>query len=266
MINNYQEDSFLKVKTQWKNNKTVLKDCYFTAPLKITKPFYDYENNTMKLCVMNTSPGVLEGDRYIIEFNLNENSRLHVYSQSYNKIFNMKEGYAFQKLNINLSSKSRFEYFVQPTLPFKGANFKGSTDVNMDDDSTLVYREIISCGRYRREEIFEFKKYSSLTKISYNGKLIFLDNTVLEPEKQELWDIGFYEGFTHQANVFIVSSNVNEELREGIVSYLNHKNNIVFGASISCPKVLIIRMLGKNSEELCKITEYVRNMDSVLKL
>lgn len=264
MSNNYIKESKLYLQTAVKNNKTILKDSFFTAPFKITNPFYDEANNLMKLCIMSASPGMLEGDRYVMKYVLEEGSRLHLFSQSYNKIFSMKEDSARQDVEITIKSGASLEYYLYPTIPYKASAFKGNTKFFLEEDSDLIYREIISCGRYGMGEKFEFKEFSSRVSIYKNEKLIFFDNTHLQPAQQDIQGLGLYEAFTHAANIFIVNKEANEEYRKVFLKLLRDYEGIECGISI-LEFGTIIRILGKSSDRLMKITDDLRIMYEELK-
>lgn len=266
-MNIYGKDSLLKIETELKNNRTILKDSFFSAPLKIAKPFYDDRLNIMKLCMLNVSAGILAGDSYNIEIDVRKNSSLQVYTQSYSKVFQMKEGFAEQKLTISVEDGACFMYMPHPIIPYAKSNYMTTNIIKLKDTSSLFFRDIISCGRYKRDEIFKFNKFKSNTKVYISKKLIFADNTVLEPEIQKLNAVGFYEGYTHQANVLIYNKRVNEQLKNKIVSFIDSYQNIECGVTITYSNFIVIRMLGKSSERLKLVTddlaEYMINIESV---
>lgn len=261
-MNTYCKRSLLKIEAKLRNNKTILGDSFFSAPLKIAKPFYDESNNMMKLCMLNVSAGILSGDSYIIDINVNKGSRFNLYTQSYSKVFQMKEGFAEQKLNINLDEAAHFEYMPHPIIPYANSNYIAANVIKIKETSSLFFREIVSCGRYKRGEIFQFKRFKSRTELYVEEKLIFVDNTVLEPEHQHLNEIGFYEGYTHQAAVLIFNKNVDEKLKERINSLLNSYENIEYGITITYPNLIVIRMLGMSSEKLKIATDALAELQN----
>lgn len=257
-MNHYSKESVLKIETETKHEKTILSDSYFTPPFKLLKPFYG-KNNIMRLCLVNVSPGVLEGDNYNITVNLRKGSLLELYSQSYSKIFKMKDGFAAQKVDINMEEGCTLAYMLKPTLPYEDSDFRGETNIRLSKNCNLIFREIISCGRYKRNEIFSFKSFKSKTKVIYDDKLLFMDNTVLIPQEQQLNSIGLYDKFTHQANMIIVSKKVNENLKLSLVKLIDQFQDIDFGVSMSFKFGIVIRILGKGSEKLIDITESIYN-------
>lgn len=257
-MNYYSKESVLKLETKVKNEKTVVSDSYFTPPFKLLKPFYG-ENNIMRLCVLNVSPGILEGDDYSITVNMGKGSILELYSQAYSKIFKMNTGFATQKVNINMEENCTLAYMLKPTMPYEHSDFRGETDIRLSKNCNLIFREIISCGRYKRNEVFSFKSFKSRTRIFFDGKLIFMDNTVLKPSEQKLNSMGLYGQFTHQANMIIVNKNINEKFKTSLEELLCEYEDIDFGVSISFKFGIIVRILGNGSEKLIDITDKLYN-------
>lgn len=257
-MNYYSKESVLKLETRVKNEKTIISDSFFTPPFKILKPFYG-QSNIMRLCLVNVSPGILEGDNYNINVSMEKGSSLELYSQAYSKIFKMNKGFASQKVDISMKEQCTLAYMLKPIMPYEDSDFRGETNIRMSKNSNLIFREIISCGRYKRNEIFSFNSFKSRTKIFYDGKLIFMDNTVLKPSEQKLNSIGLYARFTHQANFIIVSNSVSEEFKDLIYKLLSEYDDVDFGVSMSFKFGIIVRILGNGSEKLMDITDKLYN-------
>lgn len=182
---------------------------------------------------------------------------MELYSQSYSKIFKMNYGFAVQKVDINMEEGCTLAYMLKPILPYEDSDFRSETNIRLSKDCNLIFREIISCGRYKRNEVFSFKSFKSRTKIFHDDKLLFMDNTVLIPEEQQLNSIGLYDKFTHQANMIIVSKKVDEAVKTFLVNLLSEFEGIEFGVSINFKFCIVIRILGNGSEKLIDITERV---------
>ncbi|MGN0183008.1 MAG: urease accessory protein UreD, partial [Candidatus Ornithomonoglobus sp.] len=74
----------LYIETSCANGRTVVSDSSFTAPFKITKPFYN--GDTAEIMIMQASAGILEGDSHELEFNVRSGSRVIITGQSYTKL------------------------------------------------------------------------------------------------------------------------------------------------------------------------------------
>lgn len=183
------------------NGKTVISDSFFTAPIKIAKPFYC--DNYTEVMMMTASAGILEGDFYDIEIHATENTSLRLTGQSYTKIFRATEKGAFQKVKITVEKNASFIYFPMPVIPYGGSIFSSFTEVYLNEGCRFAMCDIISCGRKAMNEEFLFKSYRSRTAVYVNGKMKFLDNQKLIPEETDLKDIGFFEKYSVAGMLYI---------------------------------------------------------------
>lgn len=253
MINRFGRQSVLKLETQFKEGKTRLKDSFFTPPFKVAKPFYEESDSKMNLCIMNASAGILEGDSYRIEINLGENSNVELTAQSYTKIHKMNYGYAEQSIVANLDKGAVLKFMPQPTIPFSGSRFINRTLVNMQEGSKLIFSDILSCGRIKMGEEFGFESFKSRTQVLCKGKTVFLDNMMLTPGLQDLNGMGFYEGFTHQASIFIFGDAIQEDVYEGLGGILSGQCEIEYGITKTFNNGMLLRVLGRHAEQLKSI-------------
>ena len=90
MSNKYAETSKVKISTLNKNGKTILDDVYFTSPFKVAPPFYK-SDDFIKVIIMSSSAGTLEGDVQEYDINLSDNTKMELTSQSFEKIHTMIE-------------------------------------------------------------------------------------------------------------------------------------------------------------------------------
>lgn len=258
MTNNFGKESLLFVKTKLSNNITVIEDSYFTAPYKIAKPFYDYEENMANLMIMCASAGIMEGDCYKIDMVIGEGSAISLQGQSFSKIHQMNSGYAKQENNFHIETNAFFDYNPKTTIPFAKSKFKSNTVCYLQKGSQYIYSEIISCGREKSGEQFAFKQYKNFNKVYYCDELLFLDNQVLIPEVQELNDIGFFENFTHQATLAYFYDQMDSNLIERLYCILKQFNNIEAGISNTHKNGIVIRMLANGSDCLENIIKNIR--------
>ena len=231
MSNRYAEISKLRLVTRHKDNKTILDDVYFTSPFKITHPFY-INNNFIKVILMSSSAGTLEGDFQEYEISLGDNTNMELTSQSFEKIFTMLDDEAFRECNIYIGSNSLLRYNLLPTIPYKDSAFNSKTKIKLKDNtSRLIYTDIINCGRVARGEKFEYKYYKSYIEIEskQDEKIIYLDNTMYKPEETNMNNFGMFEGYTHFANIIIVNINDYEEKLDEIRKIINDECFIMNG-------------------------------------
>ncbi len=250
MANMFGTESTLYIKTVLSNNRTKIEDSYFTAPLKIVKPFYNNEQNMAEIMIMSASAGIMEGDRYLIQIEVGEASAISLQCQSYSKIHKMPQGCAKQRNLFIVRDGGLLDYKPKPTIPFRDSDFISDTSSYLYKGSRYIYSEILACGRDKSGEQFEFRRYKSHNRVYYCDKLIFLDNQDLKPEIQNLKDIGFFEGYTHQATFAYFDDGMHQET---MIESLYEKLQKYIGieAGISAVKFgVVIRLLANGSDYL----------------
>lgn len=193
--------SRLYLKAENLKDRTVISDCFFTAPIKIAKPFY-YKNHT-EIMMMAASAGILDGDFYDIELEVCENAALKFTGQSYTKLFKATNNGAEQKVKLTVKSGGKLLYFPTPVIPFCGSIFKSYTEIYLSANSKFAMLDVISCGRKAMNEEFQFKIYRSRIAVYIDNRLKFLDNQRLMPEEAKIGGMGFFEGFSHTGMMYI---------------------------------------------------------------
>ena len=197
--------SILRLTARKKGDQTIITDSYFTAPLKIANPFY-YKDHT-EVMMMAASAGILEGDSYHIEINVEKGAFLKFTSQSYQKIFKAENKGAFQDIKINIESGGSLIYMPYPTNQNEKSIFDTRLEVRMKSDSRFIMTDIISCGRAAMNERFLFTSYRGRTAVYIDDKLCFLDNQKLKPDEANLSGIGFFENHTHTGMLYAYGFN-----------------------------------------------------------
>ncbi|MFL5809567.1 MAG: urease accessory protein UreD, partial [Flavisolibacter sp.] len=79
--------STLHIQTAARNGKTFLKNSYVSPPFKIADITESRACNDLRLVVMSSSPGILDGDQYQLSVELSEYSSLSLETQSYQRLF-----------------------------------------------------------------------------------------------------------------------------------------------------------------------------------
>ena len=250
--NNFGKISKLNIVSAFKDGKTILEETSFTAPFKVMQPFYPQgENGRMQVMALSASAGIMEGDRQEINIEIKKNSNMEFLSQSYEKIHKMQEGYAERKTEIRVEKDACFLYNPLPVIPFKDSAFQSNTSIYLEDESSrFIMGEIISCGRYARGERFDYQYYQSLLRIYCRHKLIYLDNTLFEPSKMCMKEMGMMEGYSHLANIIIVNKQLPEGYFTAVREQMFNTGEIEGGITKTASGDTIIRMLGNSAQLL----------------
>ena len=129
--------------------------------------------------------------------------------------------------------------------------FKSTNKIYVEENCSLVFGEILTCGRKLNGEVFLFTKYHNLTEVYLKNKLIIKENLLIEPATINVHAIGQLEGFTHQASlIYLHATSELKPLSELVTAFLSKQNGIDFGVTTAPVNGLIIRILGNKAEQL----------------
>ena len=263
MANAYGKTSELKLKFEYDGSKTILRDVYFTTPLKIARPFrLDFDERLVAL-VMSASPALMAGDTQNFDIEVCEKADAIVTSQAYEKIHKMAEDtYAKRTCIAKVHKNARFNYLPLPAIPFTGASYRSYTDIYLEDNtSKLIFNDILACGRLAMGEEFEYNEYRSVTNVYQGDKLIFRDNTRYNPKTMDMNGFGFYEGYSHLSNYLLFNFDDIEGLRKKAIEFINDsKEDIQGGATVLECGGLMVRLFGRSGDVLEKINKSVTDL------
>ncbi|MCP1102259.1 urease accessory protein [Aequitasia blattaphilus] len=234
----------LRIEAHVHNGRTVITDCFFTAPFKIVKPYYD--KNRAEVMIMQASAGILEGDKYEVEIVVKSGASLMVTGQSYTKLFKMDSGYATQNVKITVESGASLFYLPCPIIPFGGSSFVSENEIHLQKGSEFIMQDILACGRKGMGEEFKFRKYHSRVVVYENERLIFVDNTRLIPKEYEYHKMGYFEGCSHQGVAYFYG-------RKQIKSI--NKSESITAAITNLRKGQILRILSDSGD---RIVNYIK--------
>jgi urease accessory protein len=240
--------SHVHIQAAERNGITYLKQSYYTPPFKVANITENKQAGPLHLMLMCSSPGILDGDDFQLKLNIEENAHLYLHTQSYQRIFNMKQG-ASQKQEFYLQKNASFIYIPHPAVPHRHSIFTTCNKIYLEENNRLIWGELLTCGRKLNGEHFDFIKYHSITDIYISGKLIIKENWLIQPGIIPVQAIGQWEGYTHQASLMILGNQNISSHYDAINHYLKQQQEITYGVS-TLPHGLIVRVLGYKAEQL----------------
>ena len=248
--------------------KTVIREQYSHVPLFAQRAMYLEESLPAMAYVYIVSPsgGILQGDRYRIDITLDNNTLAHVTTQGATRIYKMEKNYASQIVNITVGKGSFFEYIPDQIIPFRNSRFYQEVELNVHDNATMIYSEVIVPGRVASGEAFEYDIcYIKTVGKNHLGRPRFMDTVKLEPKNENLWAEGILGNFKVVGTTYIITKDfylkdLHYEISEKI-KVLEVKGKISGGTSIlPARQGIIIRILGNSAEDLKEIIFEVVNI------
>lgn len=246
--------------------QTILKDVYFTPPFNLVEVRENKKNPLLEMMVMSSSPGILNDDFYDITIEVIDGTSLNLQTQSYQRIYVSEKG-TNQNMRISVGENAYFSHAPHPVVPHKGARSKAKNTIHIKNSSTLLWSEILTCGRkyMAQEELFMFKKHHAITEIFQEDALIYKDNLYIVPEEINLKEFGQYEEYTHQGSLFFIipETDVSERM-EKISNRLSEEEGISYGISKILDNAYVLRVLGNEGEQLYKLFTEIRMAEDLL--
>jgi urease accessory protein len=248
----------LELEKDSSTGNTVIKEQYSRVPLFVQRAMYLEETLPTMAYVYIVSPsgGILQGDRYRIDIKLGNNTYAHVTTQGATRIYKMEKNYASQTIKINVDEESYFEYIPDQIIPFRNSRFYQEVHLNVHDNATMIYSEVIVPGRVASGEVFEYDIcYIKTTARNHLGQCRFIDVIKLEPKNNEFPVMGILENFKVVGTVYIIttefySKHLLNEISKKIKEF-ELKRTLYAGTSILPRRQgIIVRILGKTTGDV----------------
>ena len=247
--------------------KTVVIRQFSQVPLQFQRVLYP-ENSLPEMAylyVISPSGGILQGDRYRTDVLLKNKAIAHMTTQGATSIYSMNSNFASQIVNITVDENCYLEYIPDQIIPFKNSRYYQKVNLNVHNNSTLIYSEILTPGRVAMEESFEYDICYLRTHCRNQDKKIrFLENTKIEPKKQRLEDFGILGEYRIVGTVYILTTKKDViELENTINENISNSDGVSVGTSILPDESgILIRILGKKTDSvfdvIFKILEITR--------
>ena len=232
------------------NGITFLKKSYCNTPFKIANITEDKKDPTLRLMLMSSSPGVLDADMYKLKIELDQNCSLQLHTQSYQRLFTMKEQ-ATQHADFHLANNAAFCFIPHPVVPHRQSSFTTRNNFYLSENCSLIFGEVLTCGRKLNGEVFSFSKYHSVTQVFMNGKLVMRENLLMQPDLNNVNSIGQLQGYTHQASLVYLDEIAEiKSLVPRLYEMLSSQEEISVGISAAPVNGLVVRILGQKAEQL----------------
>jgi urease accessory protein len=252
----------LNATASFKDGKTILSDKYYTQPFKLMKPFH-IKKDLMTVMMQTASAGILKGDTQEMHFVVEDNAKMELLSQSFEKLHKMDGGSARRDTTVKVGKNALFKYSPLPTIPFYDSGFDSTIHAELEDDSSqLILLEVLSGGRIAYGEEFVYRFYNSHITVRKGGKLIYNDNAQYNPSEMDMKSLGMYEGFTHMANLLFFNMKDKASDLDKIREMIDENPKVEGGASIIQSGDTSVKLLGRSAQDLFDLCEKI--MDAML--
>src|ERR1035438_367685 len=112
----------LQITAAFKNGRNYLKDSFHQQPFKLANITENKKEGTLRLMITSSSPGVLNNDQNHFDITVEENARLHLTTQGFQRIFSNTTA-ASQAMHVRLANNGSFIFLPHPVVPHAASQF-----------------------------------------------------------------------------------------------------------------------------------------------
>ena len=242
-------------------NKTVITKQFSQVPLQIQRAVYP-ENSLpgmAYLYIISPSGGILQGDRYKTDIILRNNSKCHITTQGATRIYSMNSNSASQMVNITLDENCYLEYIPDQIIPYQNSRYYQKVNLNIHDNATLIYSEVLTPGRIAMNENFDYDIcYLRTYCKNQNNKFRCLENIKIEPKENNMKIKGILGKYDIVGTVYILTK---KEKLQKLEKMINKKIEVITSGTSILPNEsgIIVKILSNSTEEVYeKIYEIVK--------
>lgn len=178
----------------------MLADAWFTPPLKLAKPFpAAICPGGLSVIVMEASPGMLDGDRYELEWIVGAGARAAATTQSYAKVHPCPRSGAVQTVRIAVGEGASFVHAPLPMMLYADASFRGSVRADLAPGASLMMLDVLGAGRIHHAdgEAFRYRLYEHELVVTAPDGVALESRVRFAPGEQTPGAPGVFERDTH---------------------------------------------------------------------
>ena len=243
-------------------DRTVCQHQYTSFPLRLSTPFHlEGDKQRIYHYLINTSPGLLAGDKLSLSLQLAANTSLYLTDQAATKVHPMPNGdRATVNYQIIVDRNADLELVPEPVILYKDSILEQNTTIRLHPTAKLFVSEIILPGRIAKQEYYDFNYYSNRLQISdLTGKLLFVDAMRLVGKRNQFKDNRLFVSLPIIGNAIAILPGVDLKLlttRLENLKLAKCKNIEVATSVLPSDNGLLIRALSSKTIELKKYFSY----------
>ncbi|MFD2671241.1 urease accessory protein UreD [Marinicrinis sediminis] len=235
-----------------RQGRTTLVDRYVEAPMKISKTHRMNDDETLYVCMMDASPGLLDGDEYDIRLTLQEDSKVYFTNQSSTKVHPARQRGSRLIQRLDLAPRARLELMPEPTIPYADSSLHAATTVHLSEGCQFAYADIVAPGRSSFGEQFDFHSYKSTLDIYWESRRVACERIAFSPLIHPPNALSSLHRFSHYGTMWLMSEDDYAPFIEQLRSEESHEplQDMEAGMSLLAEKGMIIRAVAMNSWRL----------------
>ena len=235
--------------------KTVITKQFSQVPLQIQRAIYPESSlpGMAYLYIISPSGGILQGDRYKTDITLKNKAVSHITTQGATRIYSMNSNSASQMVNITLDENCYLEYIPDQIIPYQNSRYYQKVNLNIHDNATLIYSEVLTPGRTAMKETFDYDIcYLRTYCKNQNNEFRCLENMKIEPKKYDMKIKGILGKYNIVGTVYVLTKKNQITKLENIINENIEKSELISMGTSILPNEsgIIVKILGNNTEDI----------------
>jgi urease accessory protein len=143
------------------------------------------EGEGLSAVLVNTAGGIAGGDRFEIDIELRQGSRLTVTTAAAEKVYRAAGPAARLNIALKAAEGSHLAWLPQETILFDRARLSRRIDIELAEDASLLLGEIVVFGRAAMGEQMLRGEFVDRWRLRLGGRLVFAETIRLEGDVAE---------------------------------------------------------------------------------
>jgi len=210
------------------------------APIHLSKSYWD--GRTLGLQLVNSTAGLLSGDRVECEVRVDSGARLSVTTPSATRIFTMERDHAEVRQEFLIADGASLIFMPSPIVPHRKSRYRQQTRISVAKGGELFFVDSLAPGRVAHGEQGLFDELNFETELEYRGRLVIRERFALRGNSTSAQS--FY------ACAYIVTERLDQKSTcWGEISAL-HEDGCWVGVTEPSPGTWVVKILARSSPGL----------------
>lgn len=244
----------LELHVKKSGNRTIPSHIYCEGALKVIAPVYLDDSGQPCFYLMNTGGGYVDGDRYRLEFRVEEGAEVLLTTQSSTKIYRTEHVAPVQETLITVGRGGLLEYLPDPLIAFQDAEYQQKTEIRLEPGATLVYADQITSGWAPDGSLFRYKRLQLKTEVYLQDELVLYDHLRFQPEEEGMQGIGVLDGNTHVGSLIVIGEQTTPDFLDSLHEELEQEGHgCQYGLSMLRVPGFTLRVLATSTQEIERV-------------
>ena len=226
---------------------TVLSRREHFGPLRVQKALYPEGEAVCHAIVLHPPSGIAGGDQLEIAANVGPGAHALLTTPGAGKWYRSGGAWAGQRLDFTVKVGGALEWLPQESIVFDGAQAQMSMHVDLAPDARFIGWEILCLGRRASGERFDTGEIRLNTRMSRDGRLIWLERGRLDSGSPLLHSPAGLDGFSVSGTLLAVGPGI-DAARLAACREIAQKEKGARAGMTALPDLLVARYLGHSSE------------------